>query len=155
MGTRGLFGFCHKGKYYMVYNHWDSYPNGLGNQLIEEILTAIKNGDFDNWSKKLDNLKIIDDHSSLPSENDKKNLSKYTCLSVSSHNDNDWYCLLRHCQGSFKNVLESGYLLNCCPSGEMYEEYAYVINFDTGHFDFYVGDKLHTSTQFINLNFYQ
>jgi len=36
MGTRGLFGF-RRGRYYVVYNHFDSYPSGLGFQLWKEI----------------------------------------------------------------------------------------------------------------------
>jgi hypothetical protein len=151
MGTHGLFGFYHKGKYYMVYNHWDSYPDGLGNQLIDEILAAIKNGTFDEWPKKLENLKIINEDIGVPTEDDIKKLSKYTYLGVSNGNTCDWYCLLRNCQGSLIEVLESGYLLNCCPSGEMYESYAYVVNFDTGCFDFYINEKLDESIKLCDL----
>lgn len=37
MGTRGYFGFYFKGKYYLIYNHSDSYPAELGKNLVEQI----------------------------------------------------------------------------------------------------------------------
>jgi hypothetical protein len=37
MGTRGWFVFVFKGKYYIIYNHFDSYPSGLGASLLEQI----------------------------------------------------------------------------------------------------------------------
>lgn len=40
MGTNGLFIFKYKGKYYVFYNHYDSYPNipqGLCSRLIEDL----------------------------------------------------------------------------------------------------------------------
>ncbi|CAH1764233.1 23323_t:CDS:1 [Entrophospora sp. SA101] len=37
MGTRGLYCFLYKGKYYIIYNHWDSYPEGLGETLLEQL----------------------------------------------------------------------------------------------------------------------
>lgn len=38
MGTRGLYTFKYKGKYYIFYNHWDSYPEGgLGDKIVEEL----------------------------------------------------------------------------------------------------------------------
>jgi len=43
MGTRGHFGFRYKKKYYMIYNHFDSYFEGLGKDLLEEIKEMINN----------------------------------------------------------------------------------------------------------------
>ena len=38
MGTRGYIVYIHKGKYYGVYNHYDSYPEGLGINLVESLV---------------------------------------------------------------------------------------------------------------------
>lgn len=59
MSTRGTFGFHENGKDELYYNHWDSYPDGLGaafidylkekdNNWIEEIMENPKsrNDDF-------------------------------------------------------------------------------------------------------------
>ncbi len=37
MGTRGFYGFRYKGRYILFYNHWDSYCDGLGNQILDEL----------------------------------------------------------------------------------------------------------------------
>lgn len=40
MGTRGYYAFKFRGKYYIFYNHWDSYPKGLG-KLVLEVYTLL------------------------------------------------------------------------------------------------------------------
>lgn len=37
MGTRGNYIFRRNGKYYVFYNHFDSYFSGLGNKIVAEI----------------------------------------------------------------------------------------------------------------------
>lgn len=37
MGTNGLWSVYFRGRYYIYYNHWDSYPEGLGEILIDQI----------------------------------------------------------------------------------------------------------------------
>ncbi len=39
MGTRGLYIFRYDGKWYVFYNHWDSYPSGLGQDIVKELRT--------------------------------------------------------------------------------------------------------------------
>lgn len=45
MSTRGSFGFHENGKDELYYNHWDSYPDGLGAAFIN----FLKGKDEDNW----------------------------------------------------------------------------------------------------------
>ena len=45
MGTRGRYGFCYKGRHIFFYNHFDSYCDGLG-QLILNELANISEEDF-------------------------------------------------------------------------------------------------------------
>lgn len=37
MGTRGLFAYKWRGRYYVYYNHYDSYKEGLGRSLSSEV----------------------------------------------------------------------------------------------------------------------
>lgn len=37
MGTRGLFFIRCRGRYFVYYNHYDSYPEGLGAAIVFEI----------------------------------------------------------------------------------------------------------------------
>lgn len=152
MGTRGLFGFYYKGKYYVVYNHFDSYPEGLGNIIVYQIINAIENGEFDSWLDQMLALKIVD-YDMKPTEEDINKLKEFTNLTVSTQSTSDWYCLLHHCQGSLNKVLKSGYILNHTNKDGLpdFENYAYIINFDTNKFDFYIGEELTESYDFNDL----
>lgn len=138
MGSRGLFGFYYQNKYYVVYNHFDSYPEGLGKQIVDEIKQAIKDGKLNEWENKLQTIKIIDTNID-PTLHDIKKLYAYTDLSVSSQSQLDWYCLLRKTQGSLKKVIKSGYMINSVDAdgSPIFEQYAYILNFDTSTFDYY------------------
>ena len=37
MGTRGFKIIKFRGRYWIFYNHWDSYPDGLGQALVDDI----------------------------------------------------------------------------------------------------------------------
>jgi hypothetical protein len=147
MGTNGLFGFYYKGKYYIMYNHYDSYySGGLGENLFNEVMLMFSNNEIDIWIEKLQKLKIISDEDK-PTEEDIEKCSIYTDLSVSHQSTSDWYCLLRKCQGSLKNILDSGYLLidSEYESEESLKEecfgYIYVLDFDNFCFNGYFGNS--------------
>ena len=152
MGTRGLFGFHFRGKYYVVYNHWDSYPSGLGYIIVKELQEAIRSGKLEEWIRLLEQLKVVDPQVP-PTPEDIQTLRSFTDLGVSTQSTSDWYCLLRGCQGSLEQVLRSRYLLNATdPDGiPCWEEYAYVINLDTKQLEYYVGSELVESFDFENL----
>lgn len=37
MGTRGFIVYRIRGRYYVTYNHWDSYPTNLGRSIVGGI----------------------------------------------------------------------------------------------------------------------
>jgi hypothetical protein len=53
MGTCGLLGFIIKGKTNGSYNHFDSYPTGLGLDIIEFIL-SLSNDDIKKMAEQLE-----------------------------------------------------------------------------------------------------
>ena len=63
MGTRGWLIFVYNGLYYIIYNHFDSYPSGMGASLFEQINELMKrfNGNSQcacqHWGRKLAGLK--------------------------------------------------------------------------------------------------
>jgi hypothetical protein len=70
MGTRGLYGFRYKGKYYLVYNHYDSYYSHLGNILLKEIKLMILENKFNEWIEKFKKLNFkLNDEESIEEEN--------------------------------------------------------------------------------------
>jgi hypothetical protein len=139
MGTRGLFGFRYNGKYYLCYNHFDSYFSGLGHNLIKEIIKMLDEGKLQEWIDKLKNI-IIVDQSIPPTPEEISKLQINANLEVSSQNTNDWYCLLHYTQGSFEKTLDAGYIINNdhnLLTNDIFIEYSYVLNFDDMTFDFY------------------
>ena len=56
MGTRGNYIFRHNGKYYVFYNHFDSYFSGLGAKIVAEIRSWTA-ADFELAKKLLDGFK--------------------------------------------------------------------------------------------------
>ncbi|RUO96734.1 hypothetical protein BC936DRAFT_141546, partial [Jimgerdemannia flammicorona] len=57
MGTRGLYCIRHNGKYYIYYNHFDSYPSYTGVRLLARLWTQ----DLGVWRNLLDKIIILDD----------------------------------------------------------------------------------------------
>lgn len=146
MGTRGLFGFYIGGRWLVMYKQLDSYPEGLGANLIKEILKAIQDGTFDEWKSKVLSLKVVDEDIKPVSE-DIEALKPYTDLTVSRCSTDDWYCLTRKCQGSYDAIFESGYLYNCINERgrPCMQEYNYIIDFDNEEFKAYKSTKLFKS----------
>lgn len=142
MGTRGKYGFYYNGKYYLFYNHFDSYPEGLGNILITQIKQLIKycienNLDFYEYiAKKIDEAKIVSD-SDKPTEEDIKKLRFSTDIQVSNQSTDDWYCLTRQSQGIIKDHLDSG-IFYCevldSAKTDLFIEYVYVLDLEAHRF---------------------
>ena len=163
MGTRGAVGFVVNGKLKMAYNHFDSYPSGLGNDVVEFLIGL--QGCFDSMGTDkhpLDKLKsnadklILIDTDKKPTEAEKKLYAKFADLKVSDQSLDDWYCLLRNFQSvdGLKGVL-SGDCQHWADSNEFPEdslfcEWAYVIDLDKDQLEFYKGfqKKAHAKGRF-------
>jgi len=146
MGTRGAVGFRLDNKFYVTYNHSDSYPaGGLGDEVVKFCMFV---EGLQAWEKLAENVRkliLIDEYSGKPTQEDVDRYQRYCDLSVSNQTSYDWYCLLRHAQ--------NGVMLWDVLSGKMghindgfdfmkdslFCEYAYIINLDDMTLDFYKG----------------
>ena len=100
MGTRGLLGFIILGQRYATYNHWDSYPNGLGKNIVEFILSLTPE-DYNTMALLVTQITWVDSESTLsPELQERYQKSGFADLSVSSCSPEEWYCLLRKTQGA-------------------------------------------------------
>ena len=148
MGTCGYWAIIYKGKVYLTYNHFDSYPErpGLGWTLVHDLQW----GNIDTWKWALDNIKPCTD-GRRPTEEDKDALRAYTDLEVGWQSRDDWYCLTRKCQGSVTKTLQSGYF-----NGSIYdfdeerlvedlggEQWGYAIDLDKNEFRTFQGEEIH------------
>lgn len=136
MGTRGALGFVADGTEKITYNHNDSYPGGLGT----DVLGWLRNQDPDFLRMQVKALQVVDPDSTPTPEQIKK-LRRYAVTDVSTGNLEEWYVLLRHTQGDPAAILDAGYLIDGgeFPADSLYCEYAYVVDTDKGVFEAYRG----------------
>jgi hypothetical protein len=151
MGTRGLLGVTIDGEKKWTYNHYDSYPDGLGDDVVRFIQHTLGNPQMEhlNWKKFKDNIKKVKmvEEGSKPSQKEiwRYKRSMFCDLNVSNQSEEDWYCLLRHAQGitgleqiflgNLEHMIESQEFMN----DSLWCEYAYVIDLDTSHLEVYEG----------------
>ncbi len=143
MGTRGSYGFVLGGERIQVYNHFDSYPSGLGDDVVSFLLEEFGKNGYDDavglLKQRVRSMEAID-RNVRPTEAQKKFLEPYMDLRVSNQSTDDWYCLLRNTQGNIEDTLSARYYeSNDCGDGE----YSYMINLDdeTLEFSGYVADR--------------
>lgn len=137
MGTRGLYGFRKNGIDKTTYNHFDSYPDCLGNNVVE----FCKSTSIAEMNKIFDTIVLVEEDSK-PTKQQIYDCAAYYDGSVSRQNMEDWYCLLRKAQGN-PNVYKSGlkYMVDNSEfiKDSLFCEYAYIINLDTECLEFWVG----------------
>ena len=131
MGTRGHIIIKYNGKLIRLYNHMDSYPEWLGKNILEDLITLLKDFGLSGLIELLEKCKIVDD-SIKPTKYDVIKLADYTNLNVSNQSTNDWYCLLRKTQGHLLYMVTLGYLQH---TGEHdWVNFIYEIDCDKGWF---------------------
>ncbi|MGD9381201.1 MAG: hypothetical protein PVI03_02040 [Candidatus Thorarchaeota archaeon] len=139
MGTRGLIGFRLDGKDYTTYNHFDSYPTGVGADILAE-LKKVKD-----WKKVKGFVKAIrlvtDDNP--PSPEDIRRFKKWHEGKVSTGQLTEWYSLLRELQGTLEPYLkgEVDVMINSSEfiRDSLFCEWAYIVNLDTGFLEVWMG----------------
>ena len=99
MGTRGLLGYIIHGQRHAAYNHWDSYPEGLGKKIIEFILNLTPE-DYDTMARLVAEITWVDTESK-PSPELQEHYQKvgFADTTVSTCSLEEWYVLLRNTQG--------------------------------------------------------
>lgn len=135
MGTRGAYGFRIMNEDKVTYNHYDSYPEGLGVDVIE----FIKDTEDKEIIHLAKTIKLVDPESEATLAQIEK-CKEWADTSVAGGELKDWYVLLRKAQGDFdcykkglrfmidghNMLMDSGYC-----------EYAYIINCDKKIVEFY------------------
>lgn len=139
MGTRGAFGFKFDQKEIIFYNHWDSYPSGLGNDIVNYVKSVT---DWNLVRDKVTQFNCVNEEIHPTPEQKLRAYQLGTVnLGVSKENDNDWYCLTREAQGNVNLTLDLGFGVtsNSFLRDSLFCEYAYIINLDTMELEFYEG----------------
>ncbi len=110
MGTRGNYVFRYKRKYYVFYNHWDSYFSGLGDDIVKE-LQQMKPEDFDKMKVLIEKIKQREEYDGSGS-----NFEGIMCALLNS----DIYRLEE--------------IIDCEPENDLFIEYIYILDLDNDVF---------------------
>ena len=132
MGTQGSFGYKIGRKIRLMHVQYDA--DMLWQTCVREIFILMKHfGSIDLLREAFENLK---EAKNKPKPEAIEKCKPYTDLTVSYQNSDDWYCLVRNCQHSFINILDSGYFLN---DGNK-SGYIFLLDFNTNSVRFYFVD---------------
>lgn len=157
MSTRGYFGIKKKGELKGAYNHWDSYPSGLGVDLARTITKIDKDERLEVLSDTFDYIELINENTEPTKEQielcQKANVVN---LNVGNRSLDDWYCLLRETQGDLQIYIDKiiPYMVNGNDFLEdtLFCEYAYIIDLDDNEFRVYSGASEIFTTSLLNVN---
>ena len=100
MGTPGLLGFFILGRRRSTYNHCDGYPEGLGRDIVDFILSLTPE-DYSTMARLVTEITWVE-WRSKPSPELQERYQKlgFTDLSVSHQSSEEWYCILHKMQGA-------------------------------------------------------
>ena len=142
MGTRGSITFVANGVEKTVYNHFDSYPEGVGVQVLGEIRSRVDKGTAEGLKAQIANLTKVDEHTVITPAHVEA-LKDYTDLHVGNGTGEPdlWYKLLRNTQGDVAAILKCGFYESAedFPSDSLFCEWGYVIDTDAEKFEVYRG----------------
>jgi hypothetical protein len=143
MGTRGAYGFVANGVLKLTYNHYDSYPISLGEDLAEQLFDMMNDLGYnkERFIEAGTAVRLVESDSK-PTIEDQCALKGFMDLNVSSQSPDDWYCLLRGLQGNLKAILDEVKVMtdsNTFPLDSLFCEWAYIADFDKMVFETYKG----------------
>lgn len=136
MGTRGFMGIVVDGELKGSYNHFDSYPTCLGENVVRDIRAMT----LEEMRGKARGLKVVQE-SGAPTSEEIATLCGYANEGVSSGDPEEWYVLLHDLQGELAKTLEAGYILDGTrfPADSLFCEWGYVVDLDAETLEVYRG----------------
>ena len=136
MSTRGAYGFRVGGVDKVSYNHSDSYPAGLG----VDIVAFIKENSDKVLLKIAKGIELVKSNIA-PTQKQMSKCKEFADLSVGKGKITDWYCLLRNAQGNLNAHKKTPYMIDGSSflADSLFCEWAYIINLDTMKLEVYKG----------------
>lgn len=140
MGTRGLYGFRKNNEDKTTYNHFDSYPDYLGVNILK-FIRKHSNAALNEFYDRI----IMVDENEKPTSKEIGHcfVNEAVNLDVGTQSIDDWYCLLREMQGNLEALFnwEFPYMIDNRNfiKDSLFCEYAYIINLDNNVLEYYEG----------------
>ena len=126
MGTQGVFGYIIGRKKRIIHVQYDA--DLLWQILVREIYVLMKHyGSKEALQTAFENIKTTKNNPK------KEDIEKYKMFTDFEIEREDWYSILKHCQSSFINILEAGYINN--QKGEY--GLIFMLDFNKGTVSFY------------------
>lgn len=138
MGTRGFYGVVIDSTTKITYNHFDSYPSGLGVDILKQVKTLL--ADRTSLERNARALVLVDEDSKPTSEQILE-LSEFWNGDVSTGDPGEWYSLLRNMQGDLIASLRAGVMIDGedFPVDSLMCEWGYIVDLDKQTFEVYEG----------------
>lgn len=143
MGTRGAIGVVINGQTKVVYNHFDSYPDAVGADVVDflhDSFTKLGPEGALTWLREkaiaFEKVKTPE-----PTPDDIVRLAKYARQRNGPDSEVEWYDLLRDAQGELGKTLEAG-VYECAREfldDGLFCEHAYIVNLDEETLEYYEG----------------
>ena len=136
MITRGAWGIKIGDKIIVQYNHFDSYPTGLGEKIVEDLNEWYKDAP-EKWIKRLnevlDEVEIIDEEKTPQPTEEQLQYIRDEGINF-NENQKEWFSVLSELQGRVLPYLKGFiYFLDWgveCLNDELFCEWAYIFNLD-------------------------
>lgn len=138
MGIRGAYGFYINGMTKVAYNQFDSYPQHLGQHILDDLRGRI--ADPDTLIAQAQAIRLVSEKRT-PTKEDIAQFREFANLKVSNQVLTDWYCLLREMQGRIDLMLAHGICLDARKflDDSLFCEWAYIVNCDDRTLEVYQG----------------
>jgi len=138
MGTRGAIGFRFNDEDKVTYNHWESYPSGLGVKVAE----VVQKFNDEQLAGAAARLTLVNESDPVPVDLQERYRS-IADTNVGNQSLEDWYCVLRSAQGELAPYID-GTIDHMMDSADFLQdslfcEWAYILNCDTRELEVYAG----------------
>lgn len=143
MGTRGLYGVVVNGEVKASYNHFDSYPSGLGVDIVK-FVQGIE--DVSDVIEQAQNLTLVNEREEpTPIQVQKITGQAQPDAEVGG----DWYGWLRDVQGDLAENLRIGFMTDGVSFGQdsLFCEWGYLVNLDDETVEVYLGFQKEPHTE--------
>lgn len=141
MGTRGIMGFRVGGVDHLSYNHFDSYPSGLGASMFLDLKSMLGDWGLETLKENAQAVRLVTDDEATPTTEEMEKLSEHFDNGVSTGSPDEWYALLRELQGELRRTINSGYMIDShnFVNDSLFCEWGYIVNLDDEVMEVYRG----------------
>lgn len=135
MGTRGFAGFVVNGEVRASYNHFDSYPTGLGRSVAKAAAEWTREARLSEVRVKAENMRLLAEDVKVPDPEAAGDMSDM----------NEAFHVYRGQQGDLDAMLWSGVMVtmhSTWPADSLFCEWGWLVNLDTCELEVYAGFQM-------------